>query len=200
MRVIWNAAAAGALVLLAPSALAGQLTIVSVTPEGVACVFAPTCMVNASDTYGVFKLFGNGGVSRVLTRTYPGLPGTKAAGMTGYSLRLDLTASTALGMANCIERLIVDVGPLASLPYAGKGNAEVFAVSGDSGAPLSSATQSGGKITFTFAKPICPAIGARPGQASLYFGFAAKSPPVPGKAQIVGTLEGTTTDVRVPKH
>lgn len=188
------------LVAVPQGALASELTITNATGKSVACAFAPACMVSATDTYGVFKLFGNGGVGRLLTRTYPGLPGAPAAGLTGYSLKLDMTEATALGSANCVERLVVDVGPVASLKYGpGGASGEVFVVEGGS-IGLASVTQNGGRITFNFAKPICPVIGSKPGQDSLYFGFASKNAPVPGKGQIIATLEGTSVEVRLPKH
>jgi len=200
MRVHANTLGLAAL-LIAPSE-ARELTVADVTPQAVACVFSKACAVTPTDSYGVVKLFGDGGAGRLLTRTYPGLPGTPAAGLTGYSLQLDMSASTALGTANCVEKLTIDTGPLAALPYGKGGNAEVFVVSGQ-GARPTSVTQSGTKVTFSFAKPVCPA--AHNGRqnwatSSLYFGFAAKGAPVPAKAQVTGTMDGTATDVRVPKH
>lgn len=200
MRIFWIAACA---LLLAPGATAGRLTVAEVSGQGVACVFTPACAVYPTDTYGVFKLFGDGGVGRLLTRTYSGAAGTPAAGMTGYSYHLDMTAMMALGTPSCVERLTMDVGPLASLHYVKGGDAaEVFVVTsgGEGTIGISSATLSGRKLTITFDKPVCPTIGNKPGRDSLYFGFASKNPPVPAKAQLEATLEGATVDIRVPKH
>ena len=197
MRVL--ASTLGLAVLLMAPAEARELAVANVTPQGVACVFAKTCAVAPTDSYSTIKLFGDGGFGRLLTRTYPGMPGTPAAGLTGYSFHVDMTTTTALGSANCVERLTIDAGPLASLRYAPAGGAaDVFVVAGQGSVALSSVTQSGTKVTFSFAKPICP----KPAKVtdSLYFGFAAKGEPVPAKAQVTGTMEGTTADVRVPKH
>ena len=202
MRVLANTL--GLAVLLLAPAEARQLAVASVTPEGVACVFTKTCAVAVADSYGSVKLFGDGGAGRLLTRTYSGMPGTPAAGLTGYSFHLDMSTSMALGSMNCVERLVIDTGPLAPLPYVPKGgNAEIFVVAGPGAIGPSSVTQAGGKVTFSFAKPICPKVAGtgRPVVSeSLYFGFAAKGEPVPAKAQVAGTMEGTTADVRVPKH
>jgi len=203
MRVLGSTLglAVSAALLLAPAEARG-LSVVSVTPQGVACVFNKSCAVTPTDSYGIVRLFGNGGEGMLLTRTYPGLPGTPAAGLTGYSFHLDLRDTTALGTANCVEKLVVDAGPLAPLPYA-RGSAEVFVVAGEGSAAVSSVTQTGPKVTFVFAKPICPMVpgSARRGIAdSLYFGFAAKGSPVPSKAQVVGSMGEATVDVRVPKH
>lgn len=198
MRVLLNTLGLAAL-LIAPAS-ARDLNVAEVTPQGVACVFSKTCAVTPTDSYGVVKLFGNSDAGRLLTRTYPGLPGTPAAGLTGFSLQLDMTASTALGHPNCVEKLIVDTGPLATLPYAGK--AEVFVVKEQGAIAPSSVTQSGSKVTFSFARPICPSRGnaAAGNLRSVYFGFAAKGVPSPAKAQVVGSMDGATSDVRVPKH
>jgi hypothetical protein len=154
--------------------------------------------VSVTDSIGYFKMFGNGGNGRLLVRTYPGMPGTQAAGLTGYSLYIDMHGMTALGMANCVERLVVDTGPVVPLKYVAGKTADVFMVGAPTGIGLGSVTQSGSKTTFNFARPICPGAKA---MESLYFGFAAKNGPVPGKAQITGTYEGTAdVEVRVPKH
>lgn len=190
--------AACALVLIPTSAMARQLAVANVTPQGVACIFTPACAVKVTDTIGYFQLFGNNGHGKLLIRTYPGLPGTRAAGLTGYSLFLDMHGATALGMPNCVEKLTVDTGPLASVNYAGP-PAEVFVVGGAGGAGLAKVDQTGSKVTFTFTKPICPQPGAM--TESLYFGFAAKGTPVAGAAEISGSLQGAATvKIRVPQH
>ena len=201
MRVLMNTLGLAAL-LLAP-AEARELAVAGVTPQGVACVFTKTCAVQVTDSYGTIRLFGNGSVGYLLTRTYAGMPGTQAAGLTGYSFRLDMSQSTALGTPNCVKKLIIDTGPVASLKYASGGPAQVFVVAGQGSAGLSSVSQSGTKITFTFAKPICPMMGSSARAKvmdCLYFGFAAKGGPAPAKAQIVASMDGTTVEVRVPAH
>jgi len=201
MRVLANTL--GLVALLIAPAEARELAVADVTPQGVACVFSKACAVTPTDSYGIVKLFGNGGDGRLLTRTYPGLPGTPGAGLTGYSLQLDLSDSMALGAANCVERLTIDAGPLAPLVYAGKGSADVFVVKEQGVIGLSSVTQAGGKLTFVFARPICPkpsGYAASGASRTAYFGFAAKGAPVPAKAQVAATIEGSAADVRVPKH
>jgi hypothetical protein len=190
--------AAFALVAWPTAAMAKPLAIASVTPQGVACIFTSKCAVTATDTVHYFQLFGNGGNGKLLVRTYPGLAGTRAAGLTGYSLFIDMHGATALGTPNCVDKLTIDVGPLASVNYAGP-PAEVFVVAASAGSGISSATQTGSKVTFAFAKPICP----NPGRMteSLYFGFAAKGAPVAGTAEISASLHGSATvKIRVPQH
>lgn len=189
--------AASALALVPGSAMARQLAVAKVTPQSVACVFTPNCAVQVTDSVGYFKLFGNGGQGKLLVRTYPGMAGTRAAGLTGYSFFIDMAGASALGTPNCVQKLTLDTGPLTPLEYGTK--AEVFLVDGNAGAALSQVTQTGNKVTFAFAKPICP---GRSGMTeSLYFGFAAKTGPVPAKAMIYGEMQGAAdVDVRVPKH
>lgn len=189
--------AASVLALVPSSAMARQLAIAKVTPSSVACVFTTNCAVQVTDTVSYFKLFGNDGNGKLLVRTYPGMPGTRAEGLTGYSFFINMAGATALGTPNCVAKLTLDTGPLAPLEYGTR--AEVFLVDGNGGAGLTSVTQTGNKITFAFSRPICP--GKSGMTESLYFGFAAKTGPVPGKATISGSLQGAAdADVRVPKH
>ncbi len=178
--------------------MAGKLAVANVTPQGVACIFTPACAVTVTDTTGYFDLFGNSGHGKILVRTYPGLAGTRAAGLTGYSLFIDMHAAAALGSPNCVEKLTIDTGPLATVNYAGP-PAEIFVVGNAGGAGLASVTQAGSKVTFNFAKPICPSPSRL--TESLYFGFAAKGAPVLGSAEVTGSMNGTVAvKIRVPQH
>ena len=189
--------AASALVAVSSGAMAAKLAIATVTPQGVSCIFTPACAVKATDTTGYFDLFGNGGRGTLLVRTYPGMPGTRAAGLTGYSLFINMRAASALGTPNCVEKLTIETGPIESLNYAGP-PAELFVVGSSGGAGVAKAELAGGKLTVTFAKPICPSPAAL--TESLYFGFASKNAPVPGKVQITGTQGPAEVLVRLPKH
>jgi hypothetical protein len=177
--------------------MARQLAIAKVSSKDVACVFAANCAVTPTDTMSYFKMFGDSGSGRVLSRSYPGMPGTKAAGLTGYSFTIDMRGATTLGMPNCVKSVMLDTGPLAKLDYAGK--AEIFVVDSGAGAGVSSVSQSGSKLNISFARAICPGTGAA--SQSLYFGFAAKTGPAWGKGQVNGSLQGSADfDVRTPKH
>lgn len=191
--------AASALMLVPVSAMARQLAVAKVTPVGVACIFSPRCGITPTDSLHSIDLFGNGGHGKLLVRTYPGLPGTRAAGLTGYSFFINMAGATSLGMANCVQKLTLDTGPVTAINYDGGAEADVFVVGGAGGADISSVSQTGSKLTFTFAKPICP--GRLGMSESLYFGFAAKNAPAPGRGQVTGSLQGVADiDVRVPKH
>lgn len=180
-----------------PSAMARQLAVVKVTPVGVACIFSPKCGITPTDSVSYFQLPGSAGQGKLLVRTYPGLPGTRAAGLTGYSFFIDMSRSMALGAANCVSKMVLDTGPVATLEYGAPG--EVFVVDGNAGSGLSQVNQTGNRLTFSFAKPICP--GRAGLTESLYFGFAAKGGPIPAKGQISGSETGVVdVDVRVPRR
>ncbi len=202
--------------LLAPvAAQAGPLTIVNVNAPAVNCVFNPACTVVVTDSIGTFVPPGDGGTGRLQSRTYVGAPGAPAAGLTAYVYRVDMTSATAgsANAVNCVKQLIVDIGPVAKLPYLAAAAShgpiigDVFVVtSGGLGTiGLSSAMQVGNIVTFTFTAPICPkpliVTAMIPGKSSFFFGLAAKMAPKPSIAKLVYTLGGAgTTAARVPIH
>jgi hypothetical protein len=196
MRVLKLGLAVCALALVPQGAEARDLTVVSVSPQGVACAFTPACGVTITETVGYFKMFGATGYGRLRVRTYPGVAGAQAAGLTGYSYYVDLRGVSALGMANCVKQVVLDAGPVVPLKYSKTGTADMFMVEAPSGVPVT-ATQNGSKITVKFAKPVC----SGPAGESLYFGFAAKRGPVPAKAQLSATQEDSIiVDARLPAH
>ena len=196
--------AAFALALIPQNASARELSIATVTPQGVACVFSPRCAVTPTDSTGFFQMFGQSGYGRLLTRSYPGLPGTQAAGLTGYSYVVVMRGARSLGYPNCVKKLTLDVGPVVPLKFAAKRDSDMFMVGAPQGAAIASAEQEGSKIVIRFAQQICP--GDKGVVESLYFGFAARSGPAPSKAQVTGSVRPGATDdmanvdVRVPKH
>lgn len=199
MRFLTAGFAVCALALVSQDALARDLSVATVTPQSVACVFTPNCAVSVTDSIGYFTLFGDAGNGKFLTRTYPGLPGTQAAGLTGYSFYIDMRGAMTLGTPNCVEKLVLDTGPVVPLKYTPSRMADIFMVGAPTGAAIASAEQNGNKITIRFARNICP--GSKLAIDSFYFGFAAKTGPMPSRALIAGSLEGTVNaDVRVPRH
>jgi len=197
-----------ALLLTPLAAEAGPLTVVDVSAPSINCVFNPTCTVVVTDTVDTIAIPGVVGTARLQSRTYSGAPGAPAASLTGYEYRVDLTAAKALQKPNCVTKLIADIGPIASLPYSPTGApAQVFVVTGGGLGTigLSSAIQSGKLIEFNFSKPVCPGLAAAtaviPGQTSFFFGFAAKTTPMPSTAHLIFSMGGgTATADRVPTH
>lgn len=201
------------LLLMPLCAEAGPLTIVNVNAPAINCVFNPSCTVVVTDSIGSFTPPGDVGMARLQSRTYPGVSGAPAAGLTAYVYRVDLTSVKALSAVNCVSKLLLDIGPIAKLAYLppspthGPMTADVFVVtSGGLGTiGLSSAVQTGNIVTFTFSKPVCPkgssAAANFPGETSFFFGLAAKTTPKPSTAKLVYSLGGgATTAARVPTH
>jgi hypothetical protein len=204
MRIPTAALAVFALALVSQNASARELSIASATPQGVACAFAPSCGITPVDSTGFFQMFGQSGYGRLLTRTYPGLPGTQAAGLTGYSYFITMRGARSLGYPNCVKKLVLDAGPVVPLKFAPNRVSDMFMVAAPDGAAVAAAEQDGSKITIRFARQICP--GDKGVVESLYFGFAARTGPMPAKAQITGSVRPGATDdmattaVRVPQH
>jgi len=203
-----------ALFLTPLAAQAAPLTIVNVGAPAINCVFNTTCTVTVTDSIGSFVPPGDGGIGRLQSRTYVGAPGAPAAGLTAYEYRVDMTSATGKpNSTNCVSKLILDIGPVATLPYAhavthpGPLDGQVFVVtSGGLGTiGLSSADQIGNVIYFTFSKPVCPkpviTTAVVPGESSFFFGLAAKTMPKPAVAHLVYSLGGGgATGARVPVH
>ena len=203
------------LFLMPLSAQAASLTIVNVSAHAIDCAFNPTCMIAPTNFASTITIPGVGGTAQLHTRTYLGVTGAPGAGKTAYAYRVDLTQATPTTAAaiNCVKQLILDIGPVAKLPYLaatathGPINADVFVIT--TGGPgtigLSSAVQLGNLITFTFSTPICPGTptAAAPigGKSSFLFGLAAPTAPKPSIAKLMFTLGGSATAAtRVPIH
>src|SRR3954451_15665115 len=89
------------LALLASGGYAQPLTVVEVSAPAINCVFNAACKITVSDTTGNILLpTVAAGTAWLQSRTYPGQPGTPAAGLTGYEYRISLTQAS--GQAECI--------------------------------------------------------------------------------------------------
>src|SRR5215475_6115599 len=187
-----------ALVIAFPAA-AAPLVVVNVGAPAVNCVFNPACTVTVTDTIGNYPpASGYTGTPRLQSRTYVGVPGAPAAGLTAYVYRVDFTSATARADINCAVNLKVRFGPNARLNYGGGGPADVFVVTtgGLGSIGLASADRTGPVVTFTFTTPVCPTNGFNsPGQTSFFFGIASKLPPKPTTAQSDLTFGGGTVNV-----
>jgi hypothetical protein len=180
------------------AAPASALTVVDVAAPATNCTWNVTCTVTVSDSVGDFTPPGDTAGARLQSRTYPGNPPAAAAGDMAYVYRVDMTGAKGITAVNCVTALTLTFGPVVPLPYVkGKmGTSDVFVVTqgGLGSVGLSSATQSGATIKFTFAAPVCP------GATSYFFGLGSKTTmPKPGKAQLSYSLGGSgTTDDRAP--
>jgi hypothetical protein len=183
------------------SAASTKLTVVTVDPGAVVCVFSNQCSVTPTDTMGNFPASkGYTGAERLQSRTYAGQKGSKAAGNTAYIYRVDFThAVRSVKDMYCADGVDIEFGPVATLPYGPKGApGEVFVINsgGLNFAGVSSAEQKKNTVSIEFSSPVCPSNGAFPGQSTFFFGMASVKPPK--LDQITVSLKFGGGDVKVP--
>jgi hypothetical protein len=172
----WGAVAA----LMAAScaaANADKLKIVEVAAPAINCVFSPLCSILPTDSTAPIPLNFTAGSPFLQARTFLGIAGTPGGGRTGYEYRVDLRS--AAGSVGCLLGLVVNFGPIVSLPYRPGQVADVYVIvqGGLGTVGLKSAEQDGGVITFEFAKPMCVGINSGAGESSFFFGLASNRPP-----------------------
>jgi|SRR5215813_194238 len=171
------------LIMLASTTLqAAPLKIVNVGAPAINCVFttASPCTITVSDTVENVPM-SVGGTGRLQSRTYTGLTGSAAAGLSAYEYRLDLTNAVGATALACIDWMSISFGPVVStLDYDGdKKPDQVFVVtSGGLGTiGLASAAQTGSTITFKFTKPVCEGGSPGKGDTSFFWGLVSKTAP-----------------------
>jgi hypothetical protein len=183
--------------LFAPGAAqAAVLKVVNVNAPAINCVFDASCTVVANDSVGNLTFTPLGAGARLQSRTFAAKPGTPAAGKTAYLYRVDLT--NGAGFTECTAGMVINFGPVASLPYAQPGTSEVFVITtgGLGSVGLKSAEQNGNVITFTFSDYLCA------GKTSFFFGLAAATAPVATTATLFGPGHPPFVAVgaRAPQH
>jgi hypothetical protein len=178
-------------------ALAEPLLITDTKAPDLNCLFNQTCKIAVTDSVGVIPITGISGRAVLQSRTFFGIYGTPAAGLTGYLFRVDLTQAMASTTKACVTRLTLDLGPLRKLAYpGGPGPGEVFVITAGAigTVGLMSADRHERAMSFTFASPVCPGAGGVAGSTSYFFGFAAAETPQSATAR-VELDNGQTLDV-----
>jgi hypothetical protein len=174
-------------VVLAATPAAAQSTPLfpaQVSGANIDCLFSPQCALTPHDEFTDIPLPGISGKAILHSRTFPGAPGSNAAGRTAYQYRIDLTNATTLVDSACVTNLSVKFGPIAKLPYAaGTTLRDVYEIV--QGVPtnqigFATAVQTGNVVTFTFARQICAGEAGSPGDTSFFFGLASLEAPVRG--------------------
>jgi hypothetical protein len=199
-------ALAGIAAAVAATAAQGQsLTVVEVNAPAVNCVFNASCTVTVNDSTGALAMpfITTPGTAWLQSRTYPGAPGTPAAGKTAYVYRLSMTQ--AAGYADCVKGLVLNFGPVTKLPYAPGTLADVFVVTtgGLGTIGIASAQKTGDVIEFTFkGGGLCLSGGADVKNTTFFFGLAAATPPMATSAHLwaIGSPAFYEVAARVPTH
>jgi hypothetical protein len=182
--------------LLAPPAVAANLTVVKVAAPAVNCVFNASCTVTVNDSVGklTFSQLGDGAFFQ--SRTYPAVAGTPGAGNTAYEYRLDLRQANIF--AECVAGLVLNFGTVTKLTYPQNQPGHVFVITqgGLGSVGIKSAEQDGSVITFTFEKYLCA------GETSFFFGLAATGAPTAASATLFGPGSPgfIAINARVPTH
>jgi hypothetical protein len=181
-------------VLLAGTAQAQPLQIVTVGAPAINCVYAPSCTVTPND-FTAALLQGGFLQSRVLQAQ----PGSAAAGMWGYLYRIDLRNATAPGSSRVTE-FSIDFGPVVNtLDYNGDGarGEHVFVItSGGLGSVgPSAAVRNGNVVTFRFSQPV------EAGQTSYFFGMTSRRQPHAVTARITSNVDpNISIEARAPQR
>jgi len=174
------------------------LKIVNVSAPAINCVFNPPCTVVVNDTSDNVPMT-TGGTGFFQSRTFKGFPGSPAAGLFGYEYRLDLRNAVGATAISCIDWMTISFGPVVgSLNYGGDAKPDqVFVVTGGGIGTigLTSAVQTGSKIKFKFASPICEGGSPGKGDSSFFWGLVSKTAPQ-GATALLHETGGTTHVVK----
>ena len=174
----WSMASAAPTTNEAPTAsIAAPLSFVNVSANDVQCLFHAECDPTVDNATALFTYDGMDGAGYLQTRTWSrGQAGTAGAGLYPYLYRIDLEELVSTGNPACINNFALDFGPVVPLDYNGDNSLDYgfIVTSGEPGsiAP-SSVDLTNGRLTFTFATPVCGAFFNTDGNSSFFFGLAS---------------------------
>ncbi len=174
------------------------LRVVTVSAPDINCVFDTDCKITVTDSTGAIPVPVAVPDGVLQSRTFPpGEPGTAGQSLFAYDYRVDLTPSAGIGAQICVTTLKVPFGPIKRLDYDHDGKPDdvyVVTAGGLGSIAPSSATQSGGTITFNFPPGLCPGNAPGNGVTSYFFGVASANAAGPTTAT-VGFSDGTSAGV-----
>jgi len=157
---------------------AAPLKVVNVSAPGINCVFNASCTVTVNDTSDNVVM-STGGTGSLQSRTFHGFPGAPADGLFAYEYRLDLRNAVGATAISCIDWISMSFGPVVStLDFNGDRKPDqVFVVTGGGIGTIgiASAIQTGGKIKFNFASPICEGGAPGRGDSSFFWGLVSRN-------------------------
>jgi hypothetical protein len=192
-----------AFTMLPGASQAQKLKVVEVSAPAINCVFNASCTITVSDSVGNILLPTIApGTAWLQSRTYSGVAGTPAAGLTGYEYRISMTQAS--GQAECITGFTLNFGPHKPVTYQANTQADVFVITGGGLGTigLKSAERFGEVIEFTLTSPLCLNGPSDIKNTTFFIGLAAAATPMHVNAQVAAT--GSTPifapDARVPTH
>jgi hypothetical protein len=181
-----------------------KLKVVTVAAPPVNCTFSLICNFIVTDSVGQLKLqnLDTPNTAWLQSRTFTGMAGTPAAGITGYEYRLDMTQAS--GALQCVGGIVLNFGPISQLPFKNNTLADVYVITegGLGTIGLESAYQSGNVVTFNFSRFLCPSEPANAANTTFFFGLASVHPPTSTLAGVFVTASPPYYNVpaRTPQH
>jgi hypothetical protein len=177
------------LALAAAGMWAPILKGVEVGAPAINCVFSPTCTLSVQDRLRPIPLPGCPTQFFLQSRTFPGQPGTPAAGLYGYEYRIDLTNpcfTNGLQDYSGIIELALPFGPHVKLDFDGSGTlSDLYVITNGSGSIYPTGiyyTLSGSVVHILFDSGGLPTLV--PGYSSLFIGMVSAQPPAIATAAI----------------
>lgn len=191
------------------SATAGAYTTLNtvfVSAPAINCVFSPTCSEVVNDSTGPISLPGwpASPTFFLQTRTYPGQPGSPAAGLYAYEYRIDLTpAGQQTGPEDCLFAVTINFGPVVPMDFNGSGtNNDVYVVTegGIGSVAPTTVIQDGSQITFLFAAEADTGLISQMcvGASSFFIGLVSAEPPTDSTALIDQPPDGGWAQYGIP--
>jgi hypothetical protein len=199
------------ILLLAVTAEAVDLDVVTVAAPAINCKFDKDCKITVSDMAATFSMPSFKGQGFLQSRTWPvGEVGAPGAKLYAYLYRIDVTQwqtqeeEWTASTVPCVKELRLSFGPVAQVDYDGNGDKDqVFVITqGGIGTvkPIS-VVQTGNQITFKFLPRVCGHLTPGKGQTTFFIGLASTQPPQPITAQILHDvgLSAVNLKARAPK-
>lgn len=163
-------------VLLLPTSSQAKDFFDWLTSAEVPCTFDSSCVAVSSEAQKKFTLHGMNAF--LWSRWYAGAPGSLAAGKTGYTYKVDLTAASGTPAKKvCVKAVEINFGPVVKLAYKNNGSPPVLAFGVPSAGNslsinLKDVGQANNIVRFLFAEGLCTGTTTAPGTLSGVFGLA----------------------------
>jgi hypothetical protein len=161
-------------VLLLPTSSQANDTFALIAGAAVPCTFDSSCVAVSSEAQKKFHLHGMDAV--LWSRWYAGASGSLAAGKTGYTYKVDLTAASGTPAKKvCVQAVEINFGPVVKLAYDNDVPPVLaFAVPAGgipSSISLKGVGQTNNIVRFLFTEGLCTGATPAAGTVSVVFGL-----------------------------